>query len=343
MQSASTNRRIVLAQRPKGAPTPADFRLEQTPVPQARQGEILLRTEWLSLDPYMRGRMNDGPSYATPVQIGAAMGGETVSRVVESRRDGFRPGDLVATHAAGWQDYAVTDGSAARKLPPDTAHPSHALGVLGMPGFTAWWGLLEIGQPKPGETVVVAAATGAVGSVVGQIARVKGCRAVGIAGGPEKCRYAVETLGFDVCIDHRAADFPQQLSAACPKGIDVYFENVAGNVLDAVLPLLNTHGRIPLCGTIAHYNADGPAQGIDRAPQLLRTLLVKRIKLQGYIIVDHYDRFDQFLKDMTGWLKDGRVKYREDVVDGLENAPKAFMGLLEGRNFGKLVVRVGQG
>jgi NADPH-dependent curcumin reductase len=343
MPNAAINRRIVLAKRPKGAPTAADFRLEEGPVPQPRDGEVLLRTVYLSLDPYMRGRMNEGPSYAAPVAVDAVMEGETVSRVAESRYEAFRPGDLVATRAVGWQEYGVGDGAGLRRLGPEIDPPSYALSVLGMPGFTAWWGLLEIGQPKPGETVVVAAATGAVGSAVGQVAKIKGCRAVGIAGGAEKCRYAVETLGFDACIDHRAADFPQQLAAACPKGIDVYFENVAGKVLDAVLPLLNTHGRIPLCGTIAHYNAAGPAQGIDRAPQLMRTLLVKRIKLQGYIIVDHYDRFDEFLKEMTGWVKDGRVKYREDVVDGLENAPTAFIGLLEGRNFGKLVVRVGEG
>jgi NADPH-dependent curcumin reductase CurA len=342
MQSRMINRRIVLAQRPRGAPTPADFRLEEAPVPQPREGEVLLRTLWLSLDPYMRGRMNEGPSYAAPVEVGAAMGGETVSRVEESRHDGFRPGDLVATRAIGWQDYGLSDGTALRPLGPDIDPPSCALGVLGMPGFTAYVGLLDIGQPRPGETVAVAAATGAVGSVVGQLAKIAGCLAVGIAGGPDKCRYAVKTLGLDACIDHRADDFAERLAAACPQGIDVYFENVAGRVLDAVLPLINIHGRIPLCGTIAHYNAAGPDQGIDRAPQLLRTLLVKRITLQGFIIIDHYDRFAAFLAAMSAWVKAGRVKYREDIVDGLENAPAAFIGLLEGHNFGKLVVRVGE-
>jgi hypothetical protein len=339
LQDRKVNRRIVLARRPQGAPVPDDFRLEEAAVPHPGEGEVLLRTLWLSLDPYMRGRMSDAPSYSPPTPIGGVMTGGAVSRVLESRHAGFRPGDLVVGYT-GWQDHAVSDGAGLHKLPPAITHLSHALGVLGMPGFTAYMGLLDIGAPKAGETVAVAAATGAVGSVVGQIAKIKGCRAVGIAGGPEKCRYAVETLGFDACIDHRAADFPQQLAAACPKGIDVYFESVGGQVLDAVLPLLNMRGRIPVCGMIAQYNASGPTPDVDRRPAMLRAILTKRLRVQGFLIFDYEARFGEFLSAMTAWLKDGRVKYREDVVDGLENAPAAFIGLLEGRNFGKLLVRV---
>lgn len=339
MRTQTVNRRVVLARRPKGAPVPDDFRLETAPLPQPGDGQLLLRTLWLSLDPYMRGRMSDAPSYSPPVAIGGVIVGGTVSRVVESRHADFRPGDLVMGYT-GWQDHAISDGVGLRKLPPGTAPLSHALGVLGMPGFTAYMGLLDVGAPKPGETVAVAAATGAVGSVVGQIAKIKGCRAVGIAGGPDKCRYAVETLGFDACIDHRATDFPQQLAAACPKGIDVYFENVGGHVLDAVLPLMNMRGRIPVCGMIAQYNAAGPALDLDRRPALLRAILVKRLRVQGFLIFDYEPRFGEFLAAMAAWLKQGRIKYREDVVEGLENAPAAFIGLLEGRNFGKLLVRV---
>jgi len=339
MNAPSVNRRIVLASRPQGTPTAANFRLEQQPVPALKDGEILLRTLWLSLDPYMRGRMSDAPSYAAPVEVGAVMVGGTVSRVEESKHPGFRRGDLVQAYC-GWQDYAVSTGAGVHKLDAAMPRPSYAVGVLGMPGFTAYMGLLDIGQPKPGETVVVAAATGAVGSAVGQIAKLKGCRVVGVAGGREKCEYAIREFGFDACLDHKSVDLPQQLEQACPKGIDVYFENVGGAVFDAVFPLLNTFARVPVCGLISSYNATSLPAGPDRLPLLMMTTLRKRMRIQGFIISDYSARVGEFHRDMTQWVKEGRVKSREDEVQGLENAPRAFLGLLEGRNFGKLVVKV---
>ena len=334
------NHRIVLNSRPVGAPTLDNFRLEEAPIAAPATGEVLLRTLFLSLDPYMRGRMSDGPSYAAPVALGEVMVGSTISRVEASQHPDFKAGDLVFGQS-GWQSLALSNGKALSKLDTAMTQPSLALGVLGMPGFTAYMGLLDIGQPQAGETVVVAAASGAVGSVVGQIAKLKGCRVVGIAGGAEKCRYVVSELGFDACIDHRSPDLKQQLAAACPKGIDVYFENVGGAVFDAVLPLLNTRARIPVCGLIANYNDTALPPGPDRLGLLPRTLLIKRIKMQGFIIFDDYaHHYGEFFGEMSQWLKDGKIKFREDVVDGLENAPQAFIGLLEGKNFGKLVVRL---
>lgn len=339
-QSTQQNRRFLLASRPHGEPVADNFRLETVATPQPAAGQVLLRTIYLSLDPYMRGRMSDAPSYAPPVQIGETMVGGTVSRVVTSQHPDFKPGDWVLGYD-GWQDYALSDGSGLRNLAPHQTHPSRLLGVLGMPGFTAYMGLLEIGQPKPGETLVVAAASGAVGSVVGQVAKLKGCRVVGVAGGKEKCRYVVEELGFDACIDHRAADFAEQLAAACPQGIDIYYENVGGAVFDAVIPLLNTQARIPVCGIIAHYNATDLPAGPDRLPMLQGLILRKRIRMQGFIIFDDFaEGFDEFLQQMGEWVEQGKIKFREDLVDGLENAPQAFIGLLQGKNFGKLVIRV---
>jgi NADPH-dependent curcumin reductase CurA len=336
------NRSIRLASRPHGAPTVEDFRLETGPLPSPDNGQLLLRTVYLSLDPYMRGRMSAGPSYAPPMEIGDVMVGGTVCRVVESRHADYQEGDWVLS-GNGWQDYALSNGQGLIRLDPDMKHPSHALGVLGMPGFTAYMGLLDIGQPKAGETLVVAAATGPVGATVGQIGKLKGCRVVGIAGGAEKCRHAVETLGFDACIDHRAGDFPQQLAQQCPKGIDVYYENVGGKVFDAVLPLLNTGARVPVCGVVAQYNSTHLPDGPDRLPLLLDTILKKRMRMQGFIIFNDYGhRYDEFARDMSAWYAEGKIKYRERIVQGLENAPEAFIGLLEGRNFGKLVVQVGE-
>ncbi len=338
-QTVDQNRRIVLASRPKGAPTPQDFRFEQLEVPTPADGEVLLRTLYLSLDPYMRGRMSEAPSYAPPTAIGDVMVGGTVSRVVASCHPKFAEGDLVLG-GSGWQDYALSNGRELMAL-GNAAHPSLALSVLGMPGFTAYHGLLNIGEPKAGETVVVAAASGAVGAVVGQIARIKGARVVGVAGGADKCRYVLDELGFDACIDRNDPEFAQKLAQACKDGIDVYFENVGGAVLDAVLPLLNDGARVPVCGLIAHYNDQKLPAGPDRLPLLMGLVLRKRIRLQGYIIMDHYaDGFAPFYRDMSAWVAAGKVKLREDIVDGLENAPDAFIGLLEGRNFGKLVVRV---
>lgn len=299
-----------------------------------------MRTRFLSLDPYMRGRMSDAPSYAAPVAVGDVMVGGTVSRVEGSRHPEYQQGDLVLSNN-GWQDYALSDGTGLIKLEPHMARPSLSLGVLGMPGFTAYMGLLQIGQPKPGETVVVAAASGAVGSVVGQIAKLKGCRAVGVAGGADKCRFVVEELGFDACLDHHSADLPRQLAAVCPKGIDVYFESVGGAIFDAVLSLLNVRARVPLCGLIATYNDMGLPPGPDRLGLLTRTLLTKRITMQGFIIFDDYgDRYGEFVAQMGAWLQEGQIKFREDIVDGLEKAPQAFIGLLKGKNFGKLIVQI---
>jgi len=339
-QSPDHNRRIVLASRPKGAPADDNFRLEQTAIPQPGDGEVLLRAVYLSLDPYMRGRMSDAPSYAEPVAVDDAMCGATVCRVVESRNAKFKPGDWVLGYS-GWQDYALSDGSDLMNLGTNPANPSYALGVLGMPGFTAYMGLLDIGQPKAGETLVVAAATGPVGATVGQIGKLKDCRVVGVAGGAEKCRYAVEELGFDACIDHYADDFAEQLAAACPDGIDVYFENVGGKVFDGVLPLLNTFARIPVCGLVSQYNATSLPEGPDRLGLLMGQALVKRLKIQGFIIFDYQPRFGEFYPQMSEWVADGKIKYREEIVDGLEQAPEAFMGMLQGKNFGKLVIRIG--
>jgi len=334
------NRRIVLAARPDKAASADCFRLEARPVAEPREGEVLLRTVWLSLDPYMRGRMSDAPSYAPPVSIGEVMIAQTVARVERSLSPNFREGDWVLA-ASGWQEYAICKGQELLQLPPQIGSPSHALGVLGMPGFTAFVGLLDIGKPKPGETVAVAAATGAVGSVVGQIAKLKGCRVIGVAGGADKCAWAVEGLQFDACIDHHSQDFAARLAAACPKGIDVYYENVGGKVFSAVLPLLNAHARIPVCGLISQYNEATPEAAAESVPALMRQILVKRLALRGFIISDGFEhRRPDFLDSVSRWLREGKIKYREDVVEGLENAPSAFLGLLAGRNFGKLVVRV---
>ena len=337
--SEAVNRRIVLARRPQGEPVAEDFRLEEVAIPKPAADEVLLRTRYLSLDPYMRGRMSDAPSYVAPVAIGAPMAGQTVSIVQASNNPEFSVGELVVANV-GWQDYGVTTGRDLLRIDRSLTHPSYALGVLGMPGLTAYVGLLDIGQPRPGETVVVGAATGAVGSVVGQIAKLKGCRVVGVAGGAEKCDYAVGTLGFDACIDHRSADLAQQLAAACPRGVDVYFESVGGVVLYAVAPLLNVGARVPLCGLISWYNLEKLPSGVDRTPALLSSVLRRRIKIQGFIIFDHNDRYPAFVKDMQGWVREGRVRYREQVIEGLENAPRGLMGLLHGENFGKLIVHV---
>ncbi|KAB8165653.1 zinc-binding dehydrogenase [Lysobacter maris] len=338
--SQDTARRIVLAAHPRGLPTAQDFRLEEVPMPAPDEGQVLLSTLYLSLDPYMRNLMDKvGPVYAEAVRLGAPMVGGTVGRVVASRHPGFQAGELVLGNA-GWQSHALSDGSDLVRL-GDVEQPSLALGGLGMPGFTAYVGLLDIGRPRPGDTVVVAAASGAVGSVVGQLAKLKGARAIGIASGVDKCRQVVEELGFDACLDRREPDLAARLAAVCPDGIDVYFENVGGEVFDAVLPLLNIGARMPVCGVIAHYNDEAPPAGPDRLPGAMAAILQKRIRVQGFVILDHYaDRYDAFRREMGQWVAEGRIKLREDVVEGLEAAPEAFIGLLQGRNHGKLVVRV---
>lgn len=339
-QQKHRNRRWVLASRPHGAPVPDNFRLEEDDVATPGEGQVLLRTVYLSLDPYMRGRMSDEPSYSPPVEIGAVMVGGTVSRVVSSNHPDYHPGEWVVSYS-GWQDYDISDGKGLVKLGENPQHPSWYLGVLGMPGFTAYMGLLDIGQPKEGETLVVAAATGPVGSTVGQIGKLKGCRVIGVAGGAEKCRHATGVLGFDLCLDHHADDFAEQLAKACPQGIDIYYENVGGKVFDAVLPLLNTSARIPLCGLVSGYNATDLPDGPDRLPLLMATLLKKRIRMQGFIIAQDYGhRIHEFQQEMEGWVKEGKIHYREQVTDGLESAPETFIGLLNGKNFGKVVIRL---
>jgi NADPH-dependent curcumin reductase len=337
--AADVNRQWVLASRPQGKPTAGNFRLEKTAIPKAGDGELLLKTRYLSLDPYMRGRMNAGKSYAESVAIDQVMVGGTVSEVVQSNHSKFSKGDLVTAYS-GWQDYAISNGSGLTPVDPRIPKLSYALGVLGMPGLTAYVGLLDLGEPKAGDTVVLAASTGAVGSVVGQIAKLKGCRVVGIAGAAEKCRYAVEELGYDACVSHYDDDMASQLAAACPDGIDVYFENVGGSSWEAVMPLLNTFARVPVCGLIAHYNQTELPPGPDRMSMLQGMILSRRIKMQGFIISDYTHRIPDFINDMTGWMAQGKIKYREHTVDGLENAPDAFMGLFKGANFGKLVVKV---
>jgi len=336
--TATENTQVLLGSRPVGEPTPENFRIERTAVPEPGDGEALVRTVYLSLDPYMRGRMSAAESYAEPTPVGGVMPGGTVGEVVESRDPALQPGDLVLGYA-GWQEYAVAPARSLRKVATDLP-PSTALGVLGMPGFTAYSGLTLLGQPKAGETVVVAAATGPVGSAVGQIAKILGCRAVGIAGGPEKVAHLRE-LGFDAALDHRADDFADQLAAATPDGIDVYFENVGGHVWDAVLPRLNLYARVPVCGLVAHYNETELPPGPDRSPALMRHVLNKSLTIRGFIqsefVAEHYGRF---LEEMGGWVREGKVAYREDVVEGLEQAPEAFIGMLRGRNFGKLLVKV---
>jgi NADPH-dependent curcumin reductase CurA len=333
------NRQILLASRPHGEPTAENFRLVETDLPSPAPGQLLLRSLYLSLDPYMRGRMNEEKSYASPVEVGGVMGGQAVAEVVESHHPDHRVGEIVLA-PVGWQEYMLSDGDGLQEVDPSLGPVSYALGVLGMPGLTAYTGLMNIGQPKPGETLVVAAASGAVGSVVGQIAKLKGCRVIGIAGGAEKCRYVKEDLGLDDCLDHRQPNLGERLKEACPEGVDIYFENVGGEVFAAVFPLLNNFARIPVCGLIAHYNATALPPGPHRLPLLMHQVLVKRFTLRGYIVSDFAAQYPQFLEEVGAWVREGRIKYKEDVTEGLENAPRELIGLLRGENFGKKIVRV---
>ena len=333
------NRQIVLASRPVGEPKSTDFKMVESVAREPETGEVLCRSIYLSLDPYMRGRMSAAKSYAKPVEIGGVMEGGVVGEVLSSNFSDIKTGDFVVG-AGGWQEYFTLPGTSLRKIDSERAPSSTALGVLGMPGMTAYVGLSNIGKPQPGETVAVAAASGAVGSVVGQIAKIKGARAVGIAGSSEKCRFVVDELGFDDCINHRDPDFKEQLQKACPDGIDVYFENVGGPVFKAVLPLLNQFARVPVCGVIAHYNDTALPEGPDATPLILRSALVKRLTIRGFLVFDYVDQEAEALEQLTQWVSDGRLKYREDFVSGLEAAPEAFIGLLKGKNFGKLLVEV---
>ena len=338
--SAIKSRQVVLAARPQGRPRLTDFRLEETPIPTPGAGQVLLRVEYLSLDPYMRGRMDDRESYATPTPLGGVMPGESVAAVVASLAPDYSEGDVVRAQT-GWSTHALADGANLRKIDSAIAPVTTALGVLGMPGFTAYGGLRVIGKPAPGETVVVAAASGPVGSLVGQLAKIAGARVVGIAGGPEKCAYLKDELRFDATVDHKSADFAARLAAACPKGIDVYFENVGGAVWQAVLPLLNKFARVPVSGLVAQYNAVGPSGDTDRLPATMRQILTKSLTIRGFINYEFAaEHFAAFQREVAAGIADGRIRYREDFVDGLDKAPEAFIGLLEGRNFGKLIVRI---
>ncbi|MNR87258.1 NADPH-dependent curcumin reductase [compost metagenome] len=330
--------RILLASRPSGTPTLDNFRTETVQLPDAAEGEVTLKVLYLSLDPYMRGRMSDAKSYAEPVPVGGLMEGETVAEVLKSRHPDFAPGDLVRGRT-GWSSHSVINGEKLRSIDTHGAPISTVLGVLGMPGFTAWSGLKFIGKPKEGETVAVAAASGPVGSMVGQLAKLAGARAVGIAGGPEKCAFVKDELSFDAALDHRSASLASDLQTECPDGIDVYFENVGGHVWDAVLPLLNLYGRVPVCGLVAHYNGEGAAD-TDRLPSTMSTILRRSLLVRGFIQTEFAEHFDEFLAEVGPRVASGEIRYREDVVDGLLNAPEAFIGMLTGKNFGKLVVKV---
>lgn len=328
------NRQVVLASHPSGGVEESDFRLVETEIPEIRDGQFLVRNHYLSVDPYMRRRMDAAKSYARNVEIGEVMVGGTVGEVVESRHPDFQPGDTVLG-SFGWQLYGAGDGKRERKVDTDGVPATAYLGVIGMPGVTAHYGLLEIGEPKEGETVVVSAAAGAVGSAVGQIAKIHGCRVVGIAGGPEKSRYVVEELGFDACVDYKAGRLREELTDATPDGVDVYFENVGGPILDTVLRRLNPFSRIPLCGVISQYDTSEP-YGVRN----FGVLLWNRVKLQGFIISDHMEYWPGALADLQRWIRDGSIRYRETIAEGLESAPAAFIGLLEGRNLGKQLVRL---
>lgn len=336
------NRRIILASRPVGMPTTDNLPIDTVTLPAPGAGEMVVKVLYLSLDPYMRGRMDASKSYAANVALGDPMVGGAAGRVIASNNPKFRDGDYVFG-MFGWQEYALSNGAGVRKLDPSQAPITTSLGVLGMPGMTAYVGLLDKGRPKPGETVVVSAASGAVGGLVGQIAKIKGCRAVGIAGGPRKCAYVVDELGFDACIDYKADDFREKLKEAVPAGIDVYFENVGGAVSEAVMTRMNDFSRVALCGLIAHYNDTGAAEGVDRLPRFMFSMLAKRMSLNGFIVSDHPERAGDFFKDMTAWVRDGQVRYREDVVTGgLDKTVEAFQGLLTGRNFGKLIMQIAE-
>lgn len=330
-----TNTKYLFKSRPEGVPTEETFEKTEGEIPTAAEGEVVRRTIYLSVDPYMRGRMNKGKSYVPPMEPGQVMCGSTVSQVIESRNSGFAPGDFVLGYD-GWQSYGVSNGNDLRKLDPDHAPLTFALGVLGLPGLTAYVALLDIGKPKEGETVVISAAAGAVGSIAGQIAKIKGCSVVGIAGSDEKCSFVIDDLGFDSCINYKNQDLVPALKAACPKGVDIYFDNVAGPILDAVLRVINRGARIPLVGLISQYNLK-PGPGPN-----LGSLLVNRASIQGFIVFDHMDRMPDFLRDATHWLRSGQLKVREDFIDGLDNAPRALIGLFDGGNIGKRIVRISE-
>jgi len=332
------NRKFTLAARPVGMPKESDFKLVESPVPSPGPGEMVVKALYVSVDPYMRGRMNDAKSYAAPVEIGGVMCGGAVGQVIESNNPKFKVGDIVQSEF-GWQEYAVSDGKGVRKIDPSIAPISTAIGILGMPGLTAYFGLLEIGQPKAGETVVISGAAGAVGMAVGQIAKIKGCRVIGIAGTDEKVKYLIDELGFDGAFNYKTTkNYVEELKKLCPKGIDVYFDNVGGTVTDAVIPLLNVKARMSICGQISQYNIEKPEMG----PRWLWAMIVKQARVEGFLVFQFFEKFGPAVAEMAGWIKEGKLKYREDIVDGFENLPRAFIGMLQGDNTGKRLVKVAE-
>jgi NADPH-dependent curcumin reductase CurA len=330
------NRQITPAARPVGFPRETDFRLVESPLPVPGSGQFLVRTVYLSVDPYMRGRMNDRASYAAPVSLGEVMVGGAVGKVIESHNDRFPPGSVVDGFF-GWQDYALSDGTNVRQVDPAVAPISTALGVLGMPGLTAYFGLLDIGKPQAGETVLVSGAAGAVGSLVGQIAKLKGCYVVGVAGSEDKVRHILHDLHFDTAFNYKTdTNYIAKLKEVCPKGIDVYFDNVGGAITDAVFQVMNIHARISVCGQMSQYNLEKPEMG----PRLLFKLIEKRARVEGFLVFDYADRYKEGLTQLAQWLRSGQIVYRESIVEGLENAPRAFLGMLQGENVGKQLVQV---
>jgi NADPH:quinone reductase len=336
MSTPKINRQFVLKSRPVGMPTVADFDLVEKPIPDLKDGEVLVRAMYLSVDPYMRGRISGMKSYAAPTEIGGLMVGSGVAEVVESKNPSYAAGDIVDIYM-GWQEYAISDGKGLRKLDPKIAPVSTALGVLGMPGMTAYFGLLDVCDPKPGETVLVSGAAGAVGTLVGQIAKIKGCYTVGIAGGDDKVDYIKKECGYDAAFNYKTtSDYAAKYRELCPKGIDVYFDNVGGAITDGVFTNLNVHARIAICGQIALYNATK----VEMGPRFLGALIVSRAKVQGLLVSDYASRWGSAMVEMAGWLREGKLKYREDIVEGFENMPKAFIGLFEGENTGKRIVKI---
>jgi NADPH:quinone reductase len=334
--TSTVNHQFVLASRPTGLPEESNFKMIETPIPELQDGEFLGRAMYLSVDPYMRGRISQARSYAAGVEIGGLMVGSGVARVVESKNENFAVGDIVDVYM-GWQEYVVSGGRGVRKLDPAVAPVSTSLGVLGATGLTAYFGLLDVCKPKPGETVVVSGAAGAVGSIVGQIANIKGCRTVGIAGGDDKVDWILKECGYDTAFNYKTTDdYGAKLKELCPKGIDVYFDNVGGAITDAVMMQINTFARLSICGQISQYNNAKPEMG----PRLLGMLIVARAKMQGFLITDYMVHFGEALKEMSGWVREGKIKYREDIVEGFENLPKAFIGLFHGENIGKRIVKV---
>lgn len=329
------NREIYLASRPEGMPEKSNFKLEIKSLPKLKEGEVLIKTLYLSVDPYMRGRMNDRPSYIAPFEINKPLTGSIVGKVVESKSSSFKPNDFVAGFL-NWSDYSIAPANLLQKLDPTIKPISYALGVLGMPGMTAYFGLLEIGKPKKGETVVVSGAAGAVGTVVGQIAKIMGCRVIGIAGSDEKVEYLIKELGFDAAVNYKHKNYAQELKKACPKGVDVYFDNVGGDITDQVLQLINQHARVVICGQISMYNAEKT----DVGPRNWWILLTKSASAKGFIVSEYTHQFPKALKEVAEWIKQGRIYFHETVVDGLENAPEAFLGLFHGENIGKQIVKV---